>query len=425
MGDIIYNSATQLSRADVAKMLKARDATYSLDQAFYNDAALFQIDMEEIFYKEWLFAGLSCEIPERGNFFTLEIGRNPIVVVRDQHGDVRAFHNVCRHRGSKVCLEHRGEAAKLVCSYHQWTYELDGTLIYAGTEMGNDFDMAQFGLKEVALKTGGSYIFISLAEQPPEIDGFLADLATYLEPHDLANTKVAVESSIIEKANWKLVLENNRECYHCDGSHPELLNSMVEWDDSTDPRAPQEFIERSARMAAEWERDGIPHAYVGHGDRNRIDRIPLKDGAVSMTLDGKQACHKLMGRIRNPDLGSMHYLHLPNSWNHALGDHVLAFRVLPLGPEETLVTTKWLVHKNAVEGVDYHPDKLRQVWDATNSQDRELAENNQAGINSLAYQPGPYSRTYEFGIINFLTWYTDTLLTNIGGGEPAALQSVP
>jgi Rieske 2Fe-2S family protein len=132
-----------------------------------------------------------------------------------------------------------------------------------------------------------------------------------------------------------------------------------------------------------------------------------------MTIDGSTGCSKLMGRIKNRHLGSMRILHLPNSWNHMQSDHFIVFRVLPISAQETLVTTKWFVHKDAVEGVDYDIAKLRQVWDATNDQDRQLGEENQRGINSLAYQPGPYSETYEFGVINFLDWYSDTVQKNL------------
>ena len=113
-----------------------------------------------------------------------------------------------------------------------------------------------------------------------------------------------------------------------------------------------------------------------------------------------------MGRIKNPDLGSMRILHLPHSWNHCMGDHIIVFTVWPISAQETVVTTKWLVHKEAVEGVDYDVQRMRTVWDATNDQDRRLAEENQRGINSTAYQPGPYSKTYEFGVINFVDWYS-------------------
>ncbi|XAW88237.1 SRPBCC family protein [Vibrio sp. CDRSL-10 TSBA] len=96
-------------------------------------------------------------------------------------------------------------------------------------------------------------------------------------------------------------------------------------------------------------------------------------------------------------------------------DHFIVFRVLPISAQESMVTTKWFVHKDAVEGVDYDPERLRQVWDATNDQDRILGEENQRGINSLSYQPGPYSKTYEFGVIDFLNWYSDRILTNLDG----------
>jgi Rieske 2Fe-2S family protein len=132
-----------------------------------------------------------------------------------------------------------------------------------------------------------------------------------------------------------------------------------------------------------------------------------------------------MGRIQNPDLGSMRILHLPHSWNHCMGDHIIVFTVWPISAQETMVTTKWIVHKDAVEGVDYDVERMRQVWDATNDQDRRLAEENQRGINSTAYQPGPYSKTYEFGVVNFVDWYSERLLNNLGAEPAPYLKGVP
>lgn len=263
---------------------------------------------------------------------------------------------------------------------------------------------------------GGGFIFVCLGKEPPEgdFDDFLTTLEEYMEPYDVENTKLAVESNMYEKANWKLVIENNRECYHCAGSHPELLNTLLEWDDTTDPRADEAFLAHYARQAKEWDAEGIPHEHKSFGVRNRIVRMPLKEGTQVMTIDGGEGCKKLMGRIKNRHLGSMRILHLPNSWNHMQSDHFIVFRVLPISAQESLVTTKWFVHKDAVEGVDYDPERLRKVWDATNDQDRILGEENQRGINSVGYQPGPYSKTYEFGVINFLDWYSDTVLKNLG-----------
>lgn len=401
-------------RKTAAAMLIKRKPNYSLEQPFYNDERIYRLDIQEIFEKEWIFAGMTCEIPTKGNFITLNIGENPIVIVRGTEGAVHAFFNVCRHRGSRLCVTEKGKVAKLVCPYHKWTYELDGRLLFAGSDMGEQFDLAAHDLKPVHVKVAGGYIFVCLAEQPPEFEAFTEELKHYLEPYDTENLKVAVQSDIVEDANWKLVIENNRECYHCNGSHPELLNSLQQFDDTDDPLATPEYKTLVARKQTDWDAMGVPYTLKYFGKRNRMTRTPLLDGVVSMTMDGKPACKKLMGRITSPDMGSLRILHLPNSWNHWLGDHSIVFRVLPLGPQKTLVTTKWLVHKDAVEGVDYDPENMRKVWDATNDQDRVLAEENQRGINSIAYQPGPYSETFEFGVIDFINWYSDRIIENTG-----------
>lgn len=406
------------AREATAEMLGNRTRNFSLPQPFYNDARLFALDMQEIFAKEWLFAGMTCELPAKGNFMTLDIGDNPVIIVRGAENQIHAFHNVCRHRGSRLCVKDKGKVAKLVCGYHQWTYELDGRLLFAGSDMGDNFDLASYGLKPVHVQTAGGYIFISLADTPPPIDDFLSTLDHYLEPYQMDNVKVAVESSIVEKANWKLVLENNRECYHCNGAHPELLNSLQEFDDTDDPRATPDYKSLVARKQADWDGENVPWQLKRFGKRNRLTRTPLLNGTVSMTMDGQPGCRKLMGRLQSPDMGSLRILHLPNSWNHFMGDHAVVFRVLPLGPQQTVVTTKWLVHKDAVEGVDYDPERLRRVWDATNEQDRRLAEENQRGINSTAYEPGPYSETYEFGVIDFVDWYSERMLENLGHSAP-------
>ncbi|MHA6646401.1 aromatic ring-hydroxylating oxygenase subunit alpha, partial [Mesorhizobium sp. A623] len=125
------------ARTDMLRRIRTRREGYSLEQPFYIDHDYFKLDMELIWYRDWLFAGHDCELPRSGNYFTLQIGDYPVIVVRDQNGQVRALHNSCCHRGSRVCPDEKGEAAKLVCPYHQWTYELDGRLLFA-RDMGND-----------------------------------------------------------------------------------------------------------------------------------------------------------------------------------------------------------------------------------------------------------------------------------------------
>lgn len=406
-----YHSVSETKQAMV-NLLQQWSGTETLPQAFYNDPLMFRIDMDTVFMQQWLFVGMTCEVPGKGDYLTVDIGQNPVLVVRDRDGEVRAFHNVCRHRGSRLCTSAKGKVANLTCPYHQWTYDLKGNLIYTGDAMGDAFDKSQFGLKKAHCKTAGGFIYVCLAEgEAPDIEPYLSSLSDYMEPYDMENAKVAAESQLVENANWKLVLENNRECYHCNGSHPELLRTLLEWDDTNDPRATPEFLALCQRQSEAWDAEGIPHKYIEKGLRNRMVRMPLKEGTQVMTPDGKSGCNKTMGRIQNRELGSLRILHLPNSWNHMQSDHAVVFMVQPISPQKTLVTTKWLVHKDAVEGQDYDLKRLRDIWDTTNSQDKSLVENNQRGVNSVAYQPGPYSQTYELGVINFANWYSEVTLS--------------
>jgi Rieske 2Fe-2S family protein len=388
-------------------LLSRRKADWSLDQPFYVDQDIFDVEMELFFKRHWLFAALTCEIPRTGDWVRVDIGRESVIIVRRKDGGVGAFHNTCRHRGSRICLEERGHASRLVCPYHQWTYDLNGQLV--GTRlMGDDFDPSAFSLSPVRVALAGGYVFISFAEDPPDFEPFRRDVEPYILPHQLENTKVAHTQTLFERANWKLVIENNRECFHCAGSHPELMQIISEFDNPGDPRVKPEFKALVERKTADWAELGLPFAHR-QGDRYRVVRMPFTGGKASMTLDGRPACTKLLGELTDESLGSVQLLSLPNSWNHILADHAVAFRVLPIGPEETLVTTKWLVHKDAQEGVDYDVDRLKAVWAATNEQDRTLAENNHLGIRGSAYRPGPYSELIEAGTRVFIRWYAEEM----------------
>ncbi len=393
--------------------LARRQPAHSLAQPFYVDRAFHELDEQLIFEQEWLFAAHTCELRRPGDFVTLQVGRNPIVLVRGDDGEIRAFFNTCRHRGSKVCTAERGRSPKLVCPYHQWTYNLDGTLIYAG-HMQQGFDARGYRLRPVHVRVMGGYVFICLADEPPaDIDEFLRVAEPYVQPHGLERAKVAAEESIIEQGNWKLVMENNRECYHCAGGHPELLRTLSEYDKPDDPRMDPKFRELQQACYARWSEAGLPSDGV-MADRWRVARIPFIRGAVSMTLDGRPASRRRMGNLQVDDAGSMRMLWLPNSWNHLQADHCLSFRVLPISATETLVTTKWLVHENAVEGVDYDLDNLKRVWSRTNAQDRYFVELTQAGVASRAYQPGPYSTQIEQGVIHFVDWYCAAMERHLG-----------
>lgn len=393
----------------VEDLLARRRPNFSLEQAFYTTERLFQTDLEQIFYKDWLFAVPACQLAKSGSYVTMKVGASSLIIVRGADGEVRAFHNSCRHRGSLICKSAEGQVAKLVCPYHQWTYELDGRLIWA-KDMGPDFDPTQFGLKSVHVRNLAGLIYVCLADTPPDFDEFARIAQPYLAPHDLANAKVAFTSTIIEKANWKLVWENNRECYHCSSNHPALSRSF-----SLDPEVAGVQADGgvSEKLQAHFDRcenAGTPAQFqLSEDGQYRIARMPLQDGVVSYTMDGKAAVSRNLGNIALADAGTLMKFHYPSTWNHFLPDHSLTFRVMPIGPMETEVTTTWLVNKDAVEGVDYDLKRLTEVWLKTNDEDREIVEANQQGILSPAYSPGPYSIEHENGVAQFVDWYASQL----------------
>ena len=403
--------------------IESRRQGFSLDRSFYTDPDVFQLDMELIWYRQWLFAGHDCELTRPGSFFTVKIGDYPVIVLRDRRGEIRAFHNSCRHRGSLVCTAKKGMSARLVCPYHQWTYDLDGALLFA-RQMGDGFDASQFGLKPVACETIGGYIFICLAEHPRDFAPFRAMMEPCFARLGLGNAKVAHESTIVEKGNWKLVWENNRECYHCSGNHPELCKSFPETPTFTDLKA----VEDDPELGDLWVRSeaaGLPARYRADADGQfRLMRVPLIGDAVSYTMNGKPAVgRKLSDEAPDGHFGALLLYHYPTTWNHVLGDHAITFRVTPLSATETEVTTKWLVHKEAVEGVDYRLDNLIHVWTETNDQDRRVVEENAQGIASPAYEPGPYSPIHEGGVIQFVDWYA-SFMDRALKGDDAVLSSV-
>lgn len=411
-------------RSDMLSRLKARKPGYSLDQPFYTDPDFYRADLELIWYRDWLFVGHDCELPKKGSYFTVQVGDYPVVIVRDAKGEIRALHNSCRHRGSRVCTSDKGTTAKLVCPYHQWTYELDGRLLFA-RQMGEDFDAAKFSLKPVACETAGGYIFICLAETPMDFAPMRAMMEPYFLPHRLRDAKIAHESTIIEKGNWKLVWENNRECYHCAANHPELCKTFPEAPTVSGVSGAAEDPE----IVAHWERceaNGLPSTFrISPDGQFRTTRVPLLRDAVSYTMTGKRAVAKnLSDDVGLDRIGSLLLFHYPTTWNHVLGDHAVTFRVLPISATETAVTTKWLVHKDAVEGVDYRLDELTHVWTETNDQDRRIVEENAFGIRSPAYEPGPYSDLHEGGVAQFVEWYCGFMEPRLAETGKPKLRSV-
>jgi Rieske 2Fe-2S family protein len=384
----------------VRQLLRTRRAGHALPQALYNSAEAFAFDMQAIFARSWVLVGLASELPSPGAALAQTVGGSPIVVLRDRAGEIRGFHNSCRHRGAMVCAPGRSQRPVLVCPYHQWTYDLTGKLVNA-RRMQEGFDPATHALRPIHVRNVGGCLYVCLAEEPPPFDEFAEGLEPLLAPHDLPNTKLAHEAVFLEKGNWKLVMENARECYHCTARHPDLALTFPA---EVKAHFAADESGRVARFEARMERVGLP---VGPtiGDFWQAIRFPLNESVVSMTMDGKHVVRRLMVEREGGDIGSVRWATEPNAFSHALADYTFVFIAEPVSPQETLVTCKWFVHKDAVEGVDYHVESLVALWLTTNRQDIELVENNECGVNSIGYVPGPYSHEAESLVMRFTDWY--------------------
>ncbi len=387
---------------EISAQLCARPPGHSLPQPFYTDPDFFDFDLTAIFARSWLFVGFEVELGKPGDYLSLTIGQWPILIMRGRDGTVRGFHNSCRHRGSALCPSGSGHAARMVCPYHRWTYGLDGKLLAAG-RMPDDFDKSEYGLNPINLEIVAGAILVCLADTPPPLDTMRRDLTPLLAPQNFAHAKLAHQSVLIEQANWKLVMENARECYHCATGHPELsrtfpVNASAYFD--IDTEASRGFEERIAAL-------GLPMGPAGE-DWWQAVRFPLNEGTVAMTMDGQFNVAKLMCEAGGGDTGSMRWAIEPNVFCHSTSEYTFAFTAMPISPTETHVVSKWLVHEDAVEGVDYTIETLTDLWTRTNLQDKALAENNQRGIFSPGYTPGPYSPDAESLTMRLVDWYCAT-----------------
>src|SRR6185436_6262678 len=208
----------------VSILLERYRPGWSLPREFYFDEEVYRRDIEAIWRSGWLFVAHSCEISSPGDYVTLRMDTDSLLVVRSSDGVARAFHNVCRHRGSLVCREEQGHASRLVCPYHQWTYGTDGKLL-ACRGMPDDVDKTQLGLHPVHAREVGGLIYISLAKESADFEQAQALLSPILKPQGIARAKVAKSVDYQIPANWKLVWENNRECYHCNVNHPQYIKA--------------------------------------------------------------------------------------------------------------------------------------------------------------------------------------------------------
>lgn len=397
---------------DFETFLKRQRSGWTLEQAFYTDTDIFDFEWKYIWEKYWLFAGTTAEIPNPGDYFTYQVNKDSIIIIRGDKGEVHAHYNSCRHRGSLICLEDKGSVRKLMCPYHQWIYNKDGSL-YKARLMGDAFDCSQYPLHSVHSAIVNGLVFISLAKEPPDFSKVLKDYNPYLSPYKIEQAKSVVKKRYELRTNWKLVAENFRECYHCGVAHPEYCSAVI----GANLREATEEVISEKRVA--WQNKGLATENIDF-EKDSFHfavRYPLRPGVLSYSLDGG-AVATPMGEHKDYDAGVLGLVVLPNFWMDSVSDYIWTMRVTPAGPSKTYLDLSWLVDKNAIEGINYSVERLTDFWRVTGEQDWELCENNFRGIESSHYIPGPYAPA-EVDVVKFIEWYLDRMHDGFGAENSA------
>ena len=390
----------------------------TLPQDFYTDESIFSEEMKKIYFKQWLMVDHVSRIPNPGNYFVFEAEKESIIVIRGRDNEIRAFYNVCTHRGSRICLDQEGSKKLLVCPYHAWSFSSEGEL-KAARYMPDDFKMKDYGLKSCHIKIYEGLIFINLSlEDPIDFDEFMSPLKELVSFHGTGKSKIAARKKYPTVANFKLVLENFQECYHCGNAHSEL--SAVHEKDwvytmgaglGTAPEKDTErYLEKIQPWVEECKRQGTPsdtYLETNEGLRkglNRyVDRTPIGNGHLSQTKSGKPAS-KLMGKFKDFDGGLSQVSFNPFSCCYFTNDFGVMFVFKPNSILNSEVELIWLVNKDAKEGKDYNSDDVTYIWDVTTREDTAIIENNQKGLLSQSFSPGVLSQN-ESAVTYFYNWY--------------------
>ncbi|GAA0261837.1 aromatic ring-hydroxylating dioxygenase subunit alpha [Cryptosporangium japonicum] len=359
----------------------------TLPGRYYTDPAVFAGEQERIFETMWFCAVRSDDLPGPGSFRTVRIGRESVVLARGRDQAIRGFLNVCRHRGAQLCADEEGTVGRAFrCTYHAWTYDLTGKLVAAPNLASMpDLDKKAYGLVTVHTREWLGYVWVCLADEPPDfahdVEGAvverLGDLES-LDAYDVASLKVGRRIRYDVAANWKLIVENFMECYHCATIHPELTEVLPEFANG---------------YAAQY--------YVGHGAEFGAD-------VQGFTVDGSAGLDRIPGVSADQDRRYYAITIRPQVFVNLVPDHVILHRMVPLAADRTVVECDWLYLPGVVEsGRDVSASV--ELFHRVNQQDFEACERTQPGMSSRVYTNGGVLVPSEHHIAQFHHWVRERL----------------
>jgi Rieske 2Fe-2S family protein len=337
----------------------------TLPASWYVSPENFANERERVFGRNWICAGRAEQIENPGDFFTIEPAGESVIVTRDRDRTVHAFYNVCRHRGTRICEQTSGHfQGSIQCSYHAWTYGLDGALKVARnmTEVPG-FDRADYPLHEAAVTVWEGFIFVNLAREPERFERALAPLVGRFDAWNIENLRAARTIEYDVACNWKLVFQNYSECYHCPLVHPQL--------DKLSP--------------SDSGRNDLVEGPVLGGYSE------LRTHGTSLTATG-QTTRPPLGSVAGEDLDRIYYYTIfPSMLLSLHPDYVMVHLVAPAGIGRTHIVCAWYFDPAVMSEPHFDPRDAVDFWDLTNRQDWHVSELTQLGLHSRGYSPGPYS----------------------------------
>ncbi|HSL76236.1 MAG TPA: aromatic ring-hydroxylating dioxygenase subunit alpha [Candidatus Limnocylindrales bacterium] len=355
-----------LTDQEIASVRQPYRAASLLPGRAYHDAGIHEFERREWFRRDWMVVGRAEDAPDPGTYFLAEIDEEPLLIARGRDGELRAFFNVCRHRGTAVVEEPCGTAVRFQCPYHAWIYDLEGNLVRAKhTEDLDAFELKDFGLVSVRMETWQGFVFVCLSPETPPLVEWLGDLPPHLARFDFSQLRVAHTETYEVDSNWKFIAENYSECYHCPGIHPQL-NKLTPYDLGGDfaPTGP-------------WQGGWME----------------LVDSAETMAVDGghRNGRPAIAGMTPIDERRIYYYLIWPMTFLSIHPDYLLVHRLEPAGAGHTKIVCQWLFEPATIAAPGFDPSEAIAFWDLTNRQDWHVCELQQRGTKSQSWVAGRYS----------------------------------
>jgi len=323
----------------------------------------------------WMCVGRSSDIANRG-LRAESVGDWGVLLTRDDEGVLRAFENACRHRGHELLpCGGSAEARAIVCPYHAWSYKHDGSLIGAPHfKEVEKFDKATLGLKPVRVTEWHGWVFVDRSGQAQDFVDHIGELEEIVAPYDAESLVTCETHEYDVEANWKVIVENYQECYHCSMIHPELCR--------VSPPTSGENLEREGNWVGGW--------------------MELRQGAETMSLDGRSG-GVAMARLDEHELSTVMYVAvLPNLLISLHPDYVMTHMLVPITPDKTRITCSWAFPPDVASREGFSPAYAVDFWDLTNRQDWAACESVQRGMRSPHYEAGPLAPD-EDGVYHFVS----------------------